>query len=323
MSCECVFRRSGADKLTFAVRENGVSTPIKPGAVLVDVERSVIDMGHLDRVLEEGWATPAWCSLVGRVAQVGGEVDGIRVGDRLAAIGPAAGRVVLPAQECLPVTDEMSPDRAAYWALLAALIRSMRQLRIEIGESALVLGGGLVGHLAAQLALKAGAVFVVGVDSRSKSAGAGVESRQQGIAPLWVADQDSLEAELPQEGADVLIDTMSDFSQLAAMLPLLRTGGRALSLAMSDERPVDIDLYSDVHRRSLNLMSCSLKAALRRKPGSEMSAAGESEFICHLLGDGWLDLPRLATMSARPAPSAEQVLPAIEETGLLMRWQDS
>ena len=43
-------------------------------------------------------------------------------------------------------------------------LQGIRKVRIELGESVLVLGMGLVGQLAAQLIKLAGAVPVMGID---------------------------------------------------------------------------------------------------------------------------------------------------------------
>jgi NADPH:quinone reductase-like Zn-dependent oxidoreductase len=328
MYYECAVKRLESNEIAVAARPGEGSPKVQAGAVFLEVERSIVDARHLvDRALASGqlernWTHLDWCSLVGRVIQVGGGVDEVRLGDRVSAIGPVASRVVLPAQECLVVPDELDTDQAAYWALLVALVRQARQIRIEIGESVLVLGGGLVGHLIAQLSVVAGATLVVGVDPGQRTDDRGAESRLWGPVPTWVTHQGTLERELPQGKGDILIDILGDFAQLASILPMLRTGGRALLLATDSVHTVDFDLYPGIHRRSLKLISGTLRAALRQSSQGAIRSTGEVAFIRHLLRDDRLGLTHRTAMRVHPVHSDERISPVDEVVSLIVQWED-
>jgi NADPH:quinone reductase-like Zn-dependent oxidoreductase len=324
MTYGCVVRRLESGEVAIAA-ERAEAPSVQADAVLLEVERSVVDSRHVDQVLDSGaneqsWMPLDWGSLVGRVIGAGSEVDGIRPGDRVSAIGPVVSRVALPAQECLVVPDHVDTSQAAHWALLVALVRSIRRLRIELGESVLVLGGGLVGSLAAQLSLVAGAAAVVGVDHR-QGVGAGVsQTCGSGLAATWVANSEDVLGALPREEVDVLIDVLGDFARLHRMLSLVRVGGRAMSLAANGASSVDFDLYPNVHRRSLKLTNSSLRTALRPNSRGDINLARESAFIDHLCRDGRPSISDPIATGVRLSRSGEQVPLIPDRLGFAIHW---
>lgn len=326
MSYECVVKRLASDEIAITARESQ-EPPVPAGSMLVEVECSVVDVQHLDRILaSEGagrrWNPLHWCSLVGRVAQVGRGLDQIQVGERVSAMGPVASRVLLPAQECLVVPDDVHTDPGVYWALLSALIRSIRRLRIEIGESVLVVGGGLVGSLVAQLSLVAGAGIVVGIDPQQQDNGRGFRAHKPGPAPTWVANQEALPRALSNGQVDVLIDVVGDLERLHRLLSLVRVGGRAMLLTADDADPVDFDFYPGVHRRSLILTGGTLRAALQRGSNGELGHTREAAFINYLFQHDRLSLAHQIAARVHPIHSAAQTLPALKGLGLIVQWSN-
>jgi NADPH:quinone reductase-like Zn-dependent oxidoreductase len=324
MTYGCVVRRLESGEVAIAA-ENAEAPPVQADAVLLEVERSVVDGRHVDQVLDSGtneqsWMSLDWGSLVGRVIEAGSEVEGIRPGDRVSAIGPVASRVARPARECLVVPDDVDTSQAAYWALLVALVRSIKWLQIELGESVLVLGGGLVGSLAAQLSLVAGAAAVVGVDHRRVVNAEVPQACESGLPLTWVADPETLQGGLPRGEVDVLIDVLGDFGRLYRMLSLVRVGGRAMSLAANDATPVDFDFYPNIHRRSLRLSSSTLQAGLCHNSRGAESSTRETAFIEYLLQGNRLGLTDQIAAYVGLGDRAEQVLPISGDTSLMVQW---
>jgi NADPH:quinone reductase-like Zn-dependent oxidoreductase len=312
--------------MAIMARENEGFLTVQAGTVLVEVERSAIDVGMLrlvsgHDVTAGDWRSLEWCSLCGRVTQVGSEVKHVKRGDRISAIGVVADRVVLPVQDGLLVPDGVEPGQATYWALVVALVRSLGALEIEIGERVLVLGGGLLGRLAAQLAWFAGATCVVGLDLDDST-----EPLHESPPLMWVTE-DRARTLLAQEPADVLIDVLGDWDRMNRWLLLVREGGRALSLRALGPGPAareagmtDFDFYPGVHRRSIKLFNGTLSSALRQR-AVDVREAG---FVHHLIGSR-LDLDNQGTMTVRAADiqqaEPEQVLPA-GTRHLVVQWKD-
>lgn len=106
-------------------------------------------------------------STSGVVVACGAEVPGFRVGDRVACAGVGyachAEYNAVPHQLLTPLPDGVDFDAGAFVALGAIAMQGVRRARPTFGETIVVIGLGLVGLLAAQIARAAGC-RVIGCD---------------------------------------------------------------------------------------------------------------------------------------------------------------
>ncbi|MBM9618851.1 bi-domain-containing oxidoreductase [Streptomyces zhihengii] len=118
-------------------------------------------MGKLD-----SW-TPLGYSLCGVVEQVGAGVDDVKAGDLVACAGNEhalhAELNWVPKNLYAPVPDGLEARHAAFGTVGSIALQGVRQGESRLGETALVIGLGLIGQLVVQL-LTASGVRVVGVD---------------------------------------------------------------------------------------------------------------------------------------------------------------
>jgi predicted dehydrogenase/threonine dehydrogenase-like Zn-dependent dehydrogenase len=116
---------------------------------------------RLDDLVTHGYSS------AGIVEAVGSDVSGIRVGDRVACVGANvayhAERVVVPQPLCIPLPDGLAFNEGAFGAVGSIAAHGIRLAEVEAGSIVVVLGLGLLGQIAAQLATAAGA-RVIGVD---------------------------------------------------------------------------------------------------------------------------------------------------------------
>jgi len=102
-------------------------------------------------------------SSAGVVLACGAGVQEFKPGDRVASNGPHADVVCVPKHLCARVADSTPLDQAAFALLGAVAVQGVRLSRLALGETALVVGLGLIGQLTAAL-LKAAGVRVLGTD---------------------------------------------------------------------------------------------------------------------------------------------------------------
>jgi predicted dehydrogenase/threonine dehydrogenase-like Zn-dependent dehydrogenase len=102
-------------------------------------------------------------SAAGIVIACGSGVQEFRPGDRVAAASPHAAVSSVSRNLCALVPDNVPLDRAAYAAIASIALHGVRLTRPGIGESALVIGLGLVGQICVCL-LKAHGCRVFGTD---------------------------------------------------------------------------------------------------------------------------------------------------------------
>ena len=103
----------------------------------------------------------------GEVIEVGADVSGINVGDRVACGGAGfanhAEVVVVPKNLVAPIPDGVTLRQACFTTLGAIALQSVRVADVRLGESVVVIGLGLVGLLTTQL-LRAAGCRVFGID---------------------------------------------------------------------------------------------------------------------------------------------------------------
>ncbi|WP_193783593.1 bi-domain-containing oxidoreductase [Streptomyces sp. E5N91] len=118
-------------------------------------------MGKLDSY------TPLGYSLCGVVEQVGEGIDDVKTGDLVACAGNEhalhAELNWVPRNLYAPVPDGLAPRDAAFGTVGSIALQGVRQGESRLGETALVIGLGLIGQLVVQLLVASG-VRVVGAD---------------------------------------------------------------------------------------------------------------------------------------------------------------
>lgn len=123
--------------------------------------------------------TPLGYSLSGVVEQVGAGAEELSVGQMVACAGNDHALHAeinwVPLNLCVPVAAGVPAEHAAFATVGAIAMHGVRRAEVQLGETACVIGLGLVGQLAVQLLVAAG-VRVVGFDvvaARCRTAEAG------------------------------------------------------------------------------------------------------------------------------------------------------
>jgi predicted dehydrogenase/threonine dehydrogenase-like Zn-dependent dehydrogenase len=111
--------------------------------------------------------TPLGYSLCGVVTEVGRGAEEFRVGQLVAAAGNEhalhAEYNWVPVNLCVPVPRGVAPEHAAFATVGAIAMHGVRRAEVQLGDTACVIGLGLVGQLAVRLLIAAG-VRTVGLD---------------------------------------------------------------------------------------------------------------------------------------------------------------
>ena len=100
---------------------------------------------------------------VGRVVDVGADVDEFKIGDRVASNGHHAEMVCVPRNLAALVPEDVTDDQAAFTVVGAIALQGIRLADPTFGETVVVIGLGLIGLLTAGL-LQAHGCRVIGID---------------------------------------------------------------------------------------------------------------------------------------------------------------
>lgn len=111
--------------------------------------------------------TPLGYSLCGVVVDVGAGAEQFSVGQLVAAAGNEFALHAevnwVPTNLCVPVPDGVAAEHAAFATVGAIAMQGVRRSEVALGETACVIGLGLIGQLVVRLLVAAG-VSVVGLD---------------------------------------------------------------------------------------------------------------------------------------------------------------
>lgn len=106
-------------------------------------------------------------SSAGRVVEVGDGIDNIAVGDRVACAGENiachAEYIFVPKNLFAKIPEDVDSKEAAFSTVGAIAINGVRQAKVSLGDTVLVIGLGLVGLLGVQI-LNAAGCRVIGID---------------------------------------------------------------------------------------------------------------------------------------------------------------
>jgi NADPH:quinone reductase len=204
----------------------------------------------------KGYPIVAGLEISGRIAALGPGVDGVAVGDRVAAFSEEAGgfaeRCVVPAERLARIPDAMSLEVAATFPIQALTAWHMLH-NVSVtkpGDFILLhaIGGGL-GLFATQLAVKAGATVIGTVGTRAK------EKRALEYGAALVVnrqDEDFVAAVMTftrGRGVDKLIDS-TGASILDRSFACIRKLGHVVSYGEAEGRPLP-NLWERLVARSL------------------------------------------------------------------------
>lgn len=131
-----------------------------------------------------------------------------------------------PAMKAELLPDDLDPLHGAFCEPLACTIHGMDLGAAKPGERVLVIGGGVIGLLAVQLAHLAGSEVMLLTRSREKQA-LGLKTG----ADLAVGSEEALREHWP-EGADLVVECAGVADTVALAPRLARTGGRVVVLGV-------------------------------------------------------------------------------------------
>jgi (R,R)-butanediol dehydrogenase/meso-butanediol dehydrogenase/diacetyl reductase len=195
----------------------------------------------------------------GRIVEVAPKVEGLRVGQRVAVEplrvchrcywckrgefasclnqvsigqmddGGMAEYFVAPAENCVPIPDELPEDVAALAEPLAVMVRGVRKGRVMAGDVVTVVGAGTIGLMGVAAARAAGASRVIVVAHGGKRAelavlmGAGhvLNSHQEGWREEFLDITDGM-------GSEVVIDTGGNLAAMRLAVDLTMRRGRCV-----------------------------------------------------------------------------------------------
>ena len=200
-------------------------------------------------------------SAAGTVTEIGSGVTDLSVGDRVIVYwGKHKKNITVSRRNVVKIPDGVSSEEAAMVFISTFPLAAVRKTRLEIGESAMVMGLGVLGIFAVQQLRAAGAYPVIAVDP--------IKERRELALKLGAdfaldpTEEDFVKKvnELSDGGVNVCIEVTGLGIGLIQALDCMRKMGRVALLGCTRSSKFEIDYYGKVHGRGITLIGAHTMA---------------------------------------------------------------
>jgi len=200
-------------------------------------------------------------SCAGVVTAVGEEVTSVSVGDRVAVIWSIHSRYNnIPEQNVFKLDDNISYADGALMHIATFPLAAIRKCDLEMGQSAIVMGLGLLGLTAIPLLRCGGAVPVIAVDpveqKRQKALASGADYALDPFAPDFAETVKTITG----RGANVGIEVTGVGAGLDGILNCMARYSKVALLGCTRNKEFTIDYYNKVHRPGITLVGAHTHA---------------------------------------------------------------
>lgn len=235
----------------------------KENEVLVEMEYTVIS-GGTERACILGMQNTSqnfptalgYCG-VGRVIQAGSAVTRAAVGDRVLVYhGFHAKYNIRPEEKITKVEDDSIPSLDASFVIIASMgLGGVRKLEIELGESAMIMGLGLLGIFAVQFCRLNGAYPVIAVDPNpTRRELALCLGADFALDPTEADFVEKVKALTKGQGVRATVEVTGNAFALNQALDCASYMGRISLLGCTRVSDSPIDYYQQVHRPGVKLI---------------------------------------------------------------------
>ena len=200
-------------------------------------------------------------SSVGIVVTVGDGVSTVAAGDRVAISWSSHSEYCAVQESRVYKLPEGVSDAAAALVHIATFpLAAIRKCRLEVGESAMIMGLGVLGLVSIGLLRASGAAPIVAVDPVKEKrelaiklgADYALDPFEEGFAERVI--------ELTEGGADVVIEITGNGGGLDMALDCIKRFGRLALLGCTRNSDFTIDYYRKVHGRGITMIGAHTNA---------------------------------------------------------------
>lgn len=236
---------------------------VKPNEALVRNEYTVVSGGTERALITAANNTPqkfpaviGYCG-VGYVEKVGENVKRVKVGDRVLIYHGIHANYNVMNENDLTVVDDDSIDslEAAFVVIASMGLGGMRKLELEIGESAMVMGLGLLGTFALQFLARSGANPLIAADlnpaRRELALSLGADYALDPSADDFVEQVKKI---TKGRGVNACVEVTGVSKAMSQALECASWMGRISLLGCTRVSDCAVDYYQQVHRPGVKLI---------------------------------------------------------------------
>ena len=280
-------------------------------------------------VSENGFPFVPGYSGSGRVIAAGEDVTDLKIGDRVIVTwGGHRSHNIKKADSVLKIEDSSIDLLDAAFAHIASFsFLGVRKLKIELGESAMIVGMGILGAFAVQIAGLSGAVPVLVSDLDPARLDLALKL---GAAAAFSPNEENFVEKVKAagggDGPNAVVEVTGSAAALRQALEYIAWEGRISLLGCTRISDVPIDFYKYVHRRGISLIGAHTftRAKQESAPGRWTEHDDYRTFL-KLVAAGKLQIRPLISeiVSPEKAPEVFGCLAEMENPplGIVFDWK--
>lgn len=268
-------------------------------------------------------------SNIGVVIDNGRDVDGYKIGDRVASSKGHTSHFVATPDNLLKVTEAtLSSEEGVFFNLCTIAMQGVRKAKIELGEPVLVLGGGLIGLFAMQIAKLSGGLPVITADlSDNRLQLATQVGADYTLNPEAEDLNDQLDSITGSKGLAVVIEATGHPPVVNTALQLADWHGRVVLLASTRGETERVNFYRDVHGKGLTVLGAHNSVRPRHESSPNFwTLRDDWELSLQLIAHHRVVVTPLIThrLAGTQAVEAYQLLMEWDQNllGVVLNWED-
>lgn len=247
-------------------------------------------------------------SAAGTVIEVGANVTSVKVGDRvIVSWGTHSSISTVPEKRITKIkNDNITFRQAALLHIATFPMGAIRKCQLEMGESAMVMGLGILGQFAVRMLHAAGAAPVIAVDpvaKRREEALAG--GADYAFDPFEEGFADKVKA-VTDGGVAVAIEVTGQGAGLDETLDCMARYGRIALLGCTRNKEFHIDYYRKIHCPGITIIGAHTMARpLHESHHGWFTEKDDLHAIMKMMTYGRLTLDNLESEFNSPADCTE------------------
>ena len=268
-------------------------------------------------------------SNIGVVIDNGRDVDGYKIGDRVASSKGHTSHFVATPDNLLKVTEAtLSSEEGVFFNLCTIAMQGVRKAKIELGEPVLVLGGGLIGLFAMQIAKLSGGLPVITADlSDNRLQLATQVGADYTLNPEAEDLNDQLDSITGSKGLAVVIEATGHPPVVNIALQSADWHGRVVLLASTRGETERVNFYRDVHGKGLTVLGAHNSVRPRHESSPNFwTLRDDWELSLQLIAHHRVVVTPLIThrLAGTQAVEAYQLLMEWDQNllGVVLNWED-
>ncbi len=252
--------------------------------------------------------TLGYCG-VGRVVQIGSAVTSVAAGDRVLVYhGKHMKYNVTPEIKVTKIEDDSISSLDAAFVVIASMgLGGVRKLELELGESAMVMGMGLLGIFALQFCHVSGAYPVIAADlnpvRRALALKLGADYAFDPSAPDFV---EQVRAVTKGKGVNATVEVTGVSVAMKQALACASYMGRISLLGCTRVSDASIDYYQQVHHPGIKIIGAHnfVRPKVESYP-HHWTHQDDCKAILNLLGAGRIQVEPIVSRVVSPEDCAE------------------